>query len=154
MLLSYFYEGVGMSKKDIRICSVCRREHSFCPVCNPEDRNKPTFYFAFCSENCKNIYDVTSKYENGKMDEQTANEQLSKLDLSNKESFGESYRNTLKKISELLKETENIDVVEEISEDVSAEENLVVETDTAEDTQVSNKSFKSFSKKRGYKNVE
>ena len=48
----------------MRTCSVCRNPYSYCPHCS-EDKLKPTWYFSFCGENCKDIYDITAKYENG-----------------------------------------------------------------------------------------
>ena len=74
-----------MSNKD-RHCSVCGKTYSYCPRCQ-EDENKPYWYFCFCSENCKEIYEVTSNFEGGKIDGITAKEELKKLDLSKSKSF-------------------------------------------------------------------
>ena len=80
-----------MNKRGVRTCCVCHKEYSFC-LCNPEDRNKPTWYFAYCSENCKDIYTVTSDYEDKKISADYAKKQLDKLDLSQIANFGESYQ--------------------------------------------------------------
>ena len=87
-----------MSKNDLRMCCVCHKEYSFCPVCNPEDRLKPTWHFAYCSENCKDIYNITSSFEDGRMTDIEAKAKLEKLDLSRKEYFGESYKNSIASI--------------------------------------------------------
>lgn len=87
-----------MSKNDLRTCCVCHKEYSFCPVCNPEDRFKPTWHFAYCSENCKDIYNITSSFEDGRMTDIEAKAKLKKLDLSRKEYFGESYKNSIASI--------------------------------------------------------
>lgn len=87
-----------MNKNDLRTCCVCHNEYPFCPVCNPEDRLKPTWHFAYCSENCKNIYDVTSSFENGRLSDIDAKAKLEKLDLSEKDSFGESYQKSIASI--------------------------------------------------------
>lgn len=87
-----------MSKNDLRMCCVCHEEYSFCPVCNPEDRLKPTWHFAYCSENCKDIYNITSSFENGRLSDIDAKAKLEKLDLSRKEYFGESYQNSIASI--------------------------------------------------------
>lgn len=86
-----------MSKNDLRMCCVCHKEYPFC-LCNPEDRLKPTWYFAYCSENCKDIYNVTSAFEDGRMTDIKAKAKLEKLDLSRKEYFGESYKNSIASI--------------------------------------------------------
>lgn len=86
-----------MSKNDLRMCCVCHKEYPFC-LCNPEDRLKPTWHFAYCSENCKDIYNITSSFENGRLSDIDAKAKLEKLDLSRKEYFGESYKNSIASI--------------------------------------------------------
>ena len=87
-----------MSKNDLRMCCVCHKEYSFCPVCNPEDGLKPTWNFAYCSENCKDIYNITSSFENGRLSDIDAKAKLEKLDLNEKDNFGESYKNSIASI--------------------------------------------------------
>ena len=87
-----------MSKNDLRMCCVCHKEYSFCPVCNPEDRLKPTWNFAYCSENCKDIYNITSSFENGRLSDIDAKAKLEKLDLNEKDNFGESYQKSIDSI--------------------------------------------------------
>lgn len=106
-----------MTKKGLRTCCVCRKEHLFCPQCRPEDRNKPTWYFAYCSENCKDIYTVTSNYEDKKISADDAKTQLDKLDLSHIANFGESYQKAIMKINENATSVKK--VVEVIKEDES-----------------------------------
>lgn len=86
--------------KDLRICCVCHGEHSYCPVCNPEDKKKPTWHFSYCSENCKSIYEVTSDYEDKKISANDAKKKLAKLDLSKLSNFGESYQKSINSINE------------------------------------------------------
>lgn len=87
-----------MSKRGLRKCCVCHTDYSFC-LCNVADRDKPTWHFAYCSENCRDIYTVTSGYENGKISANDAKAQLEKLDLSALSNFGESYQNAIIKIN-------------------------------------------------------
>ena len=77
-----------------RTCSVCKRTYKYCPLCK-EDAKKPTWLFAFCSENCKDIYNITSSFEDRRMTDTEAKEKIEKLDLSRKEYFGESYKNSI-----------------------------------------------------------
>lgn len=98
-----------MNKRGLRTCCVCRKEHLFCPQCRPEDRNKPTWYFAYCSENCKDIYDVTSNYEDNKISADEAKKKLNKLDLSQIANFGESYQKAIMKINENVTPVEKTD---------------------------------------------
>ena len=111
-----------MNKNNLRTCCVCRKEYSFC-LCNPEDRNKPTLYFAYCSENCRDIYSVTSSYEYGLMSDIEAKKKLEKLDLSNKDNFGESYK---KSIASIMKAKTQVVKKEKIKTDVkSVNKNII-----------------------------
>ena len=111
-----------MTKKGLRTCCVCHRNFSSCPVCNPEDRNKPTWYFAYCSENCKDIYSVASDYENGNIQADEAKTQLDKLDLSHIANFGESYQKAIMKINENATPVGNVDYVVEENKSVISDE--------------------------------
>ncbi len=102
----------------MRTCSVCRSSYSYCPHCG-EDKLKPTWYFSFCGENCKNIYDVTSKYENGQIDANSAKKKIEELDLSNLDRFGSSYKASIEKINSITKE-----VIEEVVETVAEEKEI------------------------------
>ena len=74
-----------MSKKELRTCILCGKTYSFCPVCNPEDRLKPTWYFCWCSDNCHEVDKVASAFEDGRITNIEAKAKLEKLDLSRKE---------------------------------------------------------------------
>lgn len=140
-----------MSNK-MRICSVCRNPYSYCPHCG-EDKLKPTWYFSFCGGNCKDIYDITAKYENGQIDANGAKVKLDKLDLSKLDKFGVSYKASIEKINSA---TVVVDVIEEVVETIVktndeeivelVEEPMVVET--VEEKKVIRKS------KRAKRNVE
>ena len=86
-----------MNKNNLRMCCVCHKEYPFC-LCNPEDRLKPTWHFAYCSENCKDIYNITSSFENGRLSDIDAKAKLEKLDLNEKDNFGESYQKSIDSI--------------------------------------------------------
>jgi gas vesicle protein len=117
-----------MADSKLRICATCRQKYHYCPRCR-QDADKPYFYFTFCSENCKDIYNVTSSFEDGRISASEAKAQLDKLDLSKSEKFGESYKNSIAKIyaetievsapivEEILAKTEEefTEVVEEVN---------------------------------------
>ena len=116
-----------MTKKGLRTCCVCHKEYSFC-LCDPEDRNKPTWYFAYCSENCKDIYAATSDYENGNISADDAKKQLDKLDLSQIANFGESYQKAIMKINENITPVEKVEDVIKEDESVISDENTDIST--------------------------
>lgn len=82
----------------LRTCSVCRKTYKYCPKCR-EYESLPTWMFAFCSENCKNIYITTSDYEDRHITADEAKKQLDKFDLSMIDNFGTSYQNTINDIN-------------------------------------------------------
>ena len=121
-----------MSKNDLRTCCVCHKEYSFCPVCNPEDRFKPTWHFAYCSENCKHIYNITSSFEDGRMTDIEAKAKLEKLDLSRKEYFGESYKNSIASImkakAQVIKKENKKTEVKSVKKDIVTKVENVAES--------------------------
>ena len=99
-----------------KICAVCRQPYKYCPHCR-EDKDKPTWYFTFCSSNCKNIYDATSSYENGNIPADEAKKILDKLDLS-KIVPGTSYSMSVEKINTNLKKKVDVYTKKEVKETV------------------------------------
>lgn len=94
--------------------------------------------FSFCSEECKNIYEVMSSYENGYADAETANKKLNRLNISKYELIG-SYKKTLSKI------------INEISK--NKQESPVIQNKESENDD-SNKYLRNPKKKKGLDNVE
>lgn len=91
-----------------KVCAVCGKPYKYCPNC-AKDKDKPTWYFTFCSPVCKDIYDVTSSYANGKLAADEAKKILDKLDLSRvvKDTSYEKYVN---KINDEVKKNKTVDV--------------------------------------------
>ena len=121
-----------MSKNDLRMCCVCHKEYSFCPVCNPEDRLKPTWHFAYCSENCKDIYNITSSFENGRLSDIDAKAKLEKLDLNEKDNFGESYQKSIDSImkakAQVIKKENKKTEVTSVKKDIVTKANKEAES--------------------------
>lgn len=96
-----------------RTCSVCRKTYKYCNKCR-DYKSLPTWMFAFCSENCKDIYNVTSEYEDKRVTADEAKKRLDKLDLSKIKNFGVSYQNTIDNIN---KNITQIKVVKSLKKD-------------------------------------
>ena len=139
------------------LCATCRCSYNFCPKCN-KDKDKPLWYFTFCSQNCHDIYDTTSKFEDGLIDASEAKSQLDNLNLSNLDNFGESYKKSINKIMSSVSVKENV-----ITEDVVVKERIeigldekVVEKENNDITEevVEEKVFKKSRNNRAKINVE
>lgn len=109
--------------KGNKICATCRSNYDFCPKCN-KDKDKPLWYFTFCSQNCHDIYEITSSFENGKINADEAKSQLNNLDLSKLDKFGESYKKSINKIMSSISVKENL-----ITEEVVVEEKIEIDLD-------------------------
>ena len=83
----------------MRECLCCGKSYKYCPNCG-KDEKKPLWYDSFCSENCKDIFDITTEYYFGHITKDKAKEGFSKCDLSKLESFRDSVIRDVKKILE------------------------------------------------------
>ena len=101
-----------MKKKNNRTCVICGKNYSYCPNCG-EDAEKPTWYFIFCSENCKDIYDVCVQYRDKELALLDAQKEIKKLDISNIDNFAKSTKAQIQEILEYKEE--NRETVKKIS---------------------------------------
>ena len=80
-----------------RTCFCCGKAYHFCPNC-AEDADKPSWYFIFDSENCKNIFNICQRFSTNAIDAQSAAQELDKCDLTNKTDFLPDVQKVIKKI--------------------------------------------------------
>lgn len=69
-----------------RECLLCGTKYNYCPTCS-QDKMKPTWMTEFHDENCKNIFDICTRFNMNMMDKEAAQEALRKCDLSNDKNF-------------------------------------------------------------------
>ena len=142
--------------KGEKICATCRSNYDFCPKCN-RDKDKPLWYFTFCSQNCHDIYEITSSFENGKIDSDEAKLKLNNLNLSKLDNFGESYKKSIDKIMSSVSIKESViteDVVVEESEINAVEQVVEKENNDTTEEVVEEKVFKKSRNKRAKNDVE
>ena len=143
--------------KGEKICATCRSNYDFCPKCN-RDKDKPLWYFTFCSQNCHDIYEITSSFENGKIDANEAKLKLNNLNLSKLDNFGESYKKSINKIMSSASVKNDV-VVEDIITEENVDDNIekqVVEEENNKTTEnvVEEKVFRKSKNKRAKIDVE
>lgn len=85
-----------MAKRD-RNCYLCNEHYEYCPNCS-QDRMKPSWMSAFHSENCKNIFDICTRFNMQLMSKAEAQDALCACDLSNKENFKSYVQHDLENI--------------------------------------------------------
>ena len=142
--------------KGKKICATCRSEYDFCPKCN-KDKDKPLCYFTFCSQNCHDIYETTSNFENGKINANDAKLQLDNLNLSKLDNFGESYKKSIDKIMSSVSIKESViieDVVVEETEINAGEQVVEKENNDVTEAVVEENVFRKSKNKRARSNVE
>ena len=69
-----------------RECYLCGRDYQYCPTC-AQDKMKPAWMSEFHSENCKNIFDICTRFNMKLMSKSEAQDALNTCDLSNKTNF-------------------------------------------------------------------
>lgn len=69
-----------------RECYLCGEDYKYCPTCS-QDRMKPAYMSEFHSENCKNIFDICTRFNMKLMSKSEAQAALNACDLSNKANF-------------------------------------------------------------------
>jgi len=76
--------------KSKRACYLCGSKYEYCD-CN----RQPAYMATFCSENCRDIFRSLSSYGAGLISAEDCKELLDCCDLSSKDSYKESIRNTI-----------------------------------------------------------
>ena len=69
-----------------RECYLCGKDYQYCPTCS-QDKMKPAWMSEFHSENCKNIFDICTRFNMQLMSKTEAQDALNACDLTNKENF-------------------------------------------------------------------
>lgn len=84
-------------KKNNKKCIVCGEIYTYCNSCSEFDKY-PRWMGVYHEENCKNVFDITSKFLSGHITKEEAKELLDKCNLSNKKNFHKVILETINKI--------------------------------------------------------
>ena len=113
-----------------RECYLCGTKYEYCPTCS-QDRIKPFWMSEFHSENCKDIFDICTRFNMELLTKDEAKVEIEKLDLSDRLNFRPSVQNTLSnllKVDEVILEEEPITVTLDAEIKEIYEDNAIVET--------------------------
>lgn len=80
-----------------RECLLCGTKYEYCPTCS-QDKMKPAFMAEFHNENCKNIFDICTRYNMQLLSKDEAKVALENCDFSNKANFKAYVQRDLKNI--------------------------------------------------------
>lgn len=81
-----------------RTCFCCGKAYHYCPVCDG-DKNKPSWYFIFDSDNCRKIFDTCQRFSTKEYTADEARAKLDKCDLTDKLTFFLTSKMSLKRSS-------------------------------------------------------
>lgn len=128
-----------------RECYLCGKDYQYCPTCS-QDKMKPAYMSEFHSGNCKNIFDICTRFNMKLMSKTDAQDALNACDLSNKANF-KSY---------VQRDLENIFAADEVS--AQEEEPIVVTLDAEikeihEDKAIVETSIRGSNKKKSHEVV-
>ena len=112
-----------------RKCICCGEKYQYCPSCG-NDRLKETWYSAFCSETCKDLWQTLSKYSMGFINKSQAIELINTLPLKDKSKYVACVQRDLGKLFE-----------KEVKRNKSVKEQVIIEKSEIENisTQDTNK---------------
>lgn len=85
--------------KRAKECYLCSEHYEYCSTCF-EDRMKPAWMAEFHSENCKNIWDIATRFNMQLLTKEEAMAAMEKCDLSNKDNFKDCVKRDLENIFE------------------------------------------------------
>lgn len=108
-----------------RTCGICKTKYSYCPTC-VADTHKPTWMAVFCSENCREIYNVLNDCRYHSLSKKDAFDRLSVADLSCADMLPGYFKETLDEILEEGKEKAMVKEV--ISEEIITTPVIIEET--------------------------
>ena len=74
-----------MAKRS-RECYLCGTKYRYCGTCS-DDKMKPAYMAEFHTENCKNIFEICTRFNMGLMSKAEAQAALEACDLSNRANF-------------------------------------------------------------------
>lgn len=80
-----------------RTCFCCGKAYHYCPVCDG-DKNKPSWYFIFDSDNCRKIFDTCQRFSTKEYTADEARAKLDKCDLTDKTNLLPDIQNVIKKV--------------------------------------------------------
>ena len=95
-----------------RKCIICGKEYEWCGNCSDTINKNETWRNLYCSENCRNIYNILTMHSLKHTNDQQAGDQLKNVDLSKLESFRDDFKDEIKKIQSKSKVEEKSKEIE------------------------------------------
>lgn len=98
--------------KYVQTCLLCKQTYEYCGGCS-KYKHLPTFMTTFCSQNCRDIYQVMTNFESKILTKEEAKRQLMNLDISRHDYYTKSFATSYDRIM-----TDDTDEENQLSEDI------------------------------------
>lgn len=98
--------------KYVQTCLLCKQTYEYCGGCS-KYKHLPTFMTTFCSQNCRDIYQVMTNFEGKILTKEEAKRQLMNLDISRHDYYTKSFATSYNRIM-----TDDTDEANQLSEDI------------------------------------
>jgi hypothetical protein len=126
-----------MAEKNNTVCSICGKPYHMCLSCKDAMKLKPWQVHTCSSEHYK-VYQIIHGLSTKIYDKSEAKIKLQNVDLSDLDTFRDNIKTIIKDIM-AIEDVEIKPVVEEKSESVEVQEELIEEQEVAKETHVFNK---------------
>ena len=84
-------------RENNRKCVICGTKYTYCSGCG-EDNDKPAWMSTFHSQNCLDIYHITSNYIGGAITKEEAAEQLKQCDINITDQYNPVFKERIENI--------------------------------------------------------
>lgn len=132
-----------------RTCGICRKKYSYCPSC-AADEKKPTWMAIFCSENCRELYNVITNYKSNIISKEDAFIKVNSLDLHCTNELPENFKLLLDEIISTEIKEKDEEIVEELTMENLDVKQIDVENIITENEEVIQEEKSIKPKKRNY----
>ena len=107
-------------RKFDRACTVCGKHYEYCPTCS-RFAHMERWHDAYCSQNCKDLYNVTAGYINHWLDPEVEAVRLKELDISYKDKLPHWMQNAIAEMNKIKFIDSDATAQESTEEDVKVD---------------------------------
>ena len=111
--------------KYVQTCLLCKQTYEYCGGCS-KYKHLPTFMTTFCSQNCRDIYQVMTNFEGKILTKEEAKRQLMNLDISRHNYYTKSFATSYNRIM-----TDDTDEENQLKEDIKENSEPVIDADVS-----------------------
>lgn len=146
-------------KRFDKVCSVCKKEYKYCSQCSDFD-HLPRWMDAYCSQNCKDLYNIAAGWLNGWKDKDVEIDRLNNIDLSKMNDYPQWLKDVIKDMNLYIeskkvdnKKAESLDANIDVIEDAKTDDVMTksVKLDSIEKKENNKNEKKNYNYKKNYK---